>query len=64
MLELSQSLQVEKVGIEWWKPFQGHAGARSVHFELQEAVVWDFPDGPVAKPLYYQWGPVWSLVRN
>ena len=49
MLELSQSLQVEKVGIgEWWKPFQGHAGARSVHFELQEATVWDFPDGPVA----------------
>lgn len=48
MLELSQSLQVEKVGIgEWWKPFQGHAGARSVHFgTAREAIVWDFPDGP------------------
>ena len=55
MLELSQSLHVQKVGIgEWWKPFQGHAGARSVHFELQEATAWDFPDGPVAKPLQHQ----------
>ena len=55
MLELSQSLQVQKMGIgEWRKPFQGHAGARSVHFELQQATAWDFPDGPVAKPLHYQ----------
>ena len=55
MLELSQSLQVQKVGIgEWWKPFQGHAGARSVRFELQEATAWDFPDGPGDKPLHYQ----------